>query len=178
MNNITMLNFNKYFLTYIIHMNDYFTIDNIKKILTPKEIMEGNFGLEKEGLRINDKGELSLSPHPECFGNKLTNPFITTDFSESQVEIVTPTFDSINEVYQCLSFLVDIVNTSIPEDEYIWNQSLPCILPDDNQIPLAYYEGKKGEESRNYRIKLANKYGTKKQMISEFITISLLMKTT
>ena len=147
-------------------MNIYFTIGTIKKILKPEEILEGNFGLEKEGLRINKKGELSLTPHPKSFGNKLTNPFITTDFSESQVEIVTPTFKSINDVYQCLSFLVDIVNTSIPDDEFIWNQSIPCILPEDDKIPLAYYEGKKGEESRNYRIKLAKKYGTKKQMIS------------
>ena len=115
-------------------MNSYFTIGTIKKILKPEEILEGNFGLEKEGLRINKKGELSLTPHPKSFGNKLTNPFITTDFSESQVEIVTPTFKSINDVYQCLSFLVDTVNTSIPDDEFIWNQSIPCILPEDDVL--------------------------------------------
>ncbi len=147
-------------------MNKFFTIDNIKDILTGKEILMGNFGFEKEGLRINDKGELSLTPHPDVFGDKLKNPYITTDFSESQVEIVTPTFDSIKEAYQCLTFIVDIVNTSIPTDQYIWNQSLPCKLPDKYMIPIAEYEGKKGEESRDYRINLAKKYGTLKQMIS------------
>ena len=139
-------------------MNKFFTIDNIKDILTGKEILMGNFGFEKEGLRINDKGELSLTPHPDVFGDKLKNPYITTDFSESQVEIVTPTFDSIKEAYQCLTFIVDIVNTSIPTDQYIWNQSLPCKLPDKYMIPIAEYEGKKGEESRDYRINLAKKY--------------------
>ena len=150
----------------IINMNNTPTKENIRKILTPEEILSGNFGFEKEGLRINKKGELSITPHPPIFGDKLKNPYITTDFSESQVEIVTPTFKSTKEAYQCLSFLVDIVNTSIPPDQYIWNQSLPCILPDKYMIPLAEYTGKKGEESRNYRINLARKYGTLKQMIS------------
>lgn len=147
-------------------MKKFLTTSNIKGLLTPKELLSGNFGFEKEGLRIDSDGKLSITPHPDVFGNKLTNPYITTDFSESQVEIVTPTFKSIKEAYQCLTFLVDIVNTSIPHDQYIWNQSLPCILPDEYMIPLAEYEGKKGEESRDYRINLANKYGTKKQMIS------------
>ncbi len=147
-------------------MNNTLTQENIKNILTPEEILSGNFGFEKEGLRINKKGELSITPHPDIFGDKLKNPYITTDFSESQVEIVTPTFKSPQEAYQCLSLLVDIVNTSIPPDQYIWNQSFPCILPDKYMIPLAEYEGKKGEESRDYRINLAKKYGTLKQMIS------------
>jgi len=147
-------------------MKEFLTTNNIKSIISPKELLCGNFGFEKEGLRIDSEGNLSITPHPDVFGNKLTNPYITTDFSESQVEIVTPTFNSLKEAYQCLTFLVDIVNTSIPYDQYIWNQSLPCILPDKYMIPLAEYEGKKGEESRDYRINLANKYGTKKQMIS------------
>lgn len=149
-----------------ITMKNYFTINNIKDLLNKEEILAGNFGFEKEGLRINNKGELSHTPHPQIFGDKLNNPYITTDFSESQVEIVTPVFNNINKAYQCLSFLVDLVNTSIPEDEYIWNQSLPCILPEDHEIPLAIYTGKKGEASYKYRVQLAQKYGTKKQMIS------------
>lgn len=147
-------------------MKEFLTKNNIKRIITSEELLKGNFGFEKEGLRIDETGHLSITPHPEVFGNKLTNPYITTDFSESQVEIITPPFDSIREAYHCLTFLVDIVNTSIPDDQYIWNQSLPCILPDKNMIPLAEYEGKEGEKSRNYRINLAKKYGTKKQMIS------------
>ncbi|MBQ6345793.1 MAG: glutamate--cysteine ligase [Methanobrevibacter sp.] len=147
-------------------MKNYLTIKNIKSILSPEELLSGNFGFEKEGLRVNSEGKLALTPHPTIFGDKLANPYITTDFSESQVEIVTPTFNSIQKAYQCLSFLVDIVNTSIRDDEFIWNQSLPCILPYDHEIPIAEYPGKKGESSRVYREKLAEKYGTKKQMIS------------
>lgn len=148
------------------NMKEFLTKNNIKGLICPEELLSGKFGFEKEGLRIDEEGKLSLTPHPEVFGNKLTNPHITTDFSESQLEIITPPFDSVKEAYHCLTFLVDIVNTSIPDDQYIWNQSLPCILPEEKRIPLAEYEGKAGENSRNYRINLAKKYGTKKQMIS------------
>lgn len=148
-------------------MTDYFTINTIRKILDKKEILKGNFGLEKEGIRIKDDGQLAQTPHPEIFGDKLENPYITTDFSESQVEIVTPTFNSINETYQFLSFIVDIVNTNIQEDEYIWNNSLPCILPKPEEIPIAQYNYKEnGKKAEEYRQSLAKKYGTKKQMIS------------
>ncbi len=160
-----MLTFICFKIQYDI-MKEFLTKDNIKRFISPEELLSGNFGFEKEGLRIDEKGRLSITPHPDVFGNKLTNPYITTDFSESQVEIITPPFNTVKEAYHCLTFLVDIVNTSIPNDQYIWNQSLPCILPDKYMIPLAEYEGKKGEESRNYRINLAKKYGTKKQMIS------------
>ncbi|OED30163.1 bifunctional glutamate--cysteine ligase GshA/glutathione synthetase GshB [Methanosphaera sp. WGK6] len=148
-------------------MQDYFTIDTIKKILRPEEILSGNFGLEKEGLRITSDGKLALTPHPEIFGKKLENPYITTDFSESQVEIVTPTFHSIDEAYHYLSFIVDIVNTNISDDEYIWNSSIPCIIPSSDKIPLAKYSDNiDGEKARTYRKNLAAKYGTKKQLIS------------
>ena len=43
-------------------------------------------GIEKESLRAQADGALALTPHPEALGSALTNPHITTDFSESQVE--------------------------------------------------------------------------------------------
>ena len=79
--------------------DDFFTIDKLKAALTPEEIMSGSFGVEREGLRAYANGQLSLTPHPAAFGNKLTNPYITTDFSESQVEIVTPPCASTRACY-------------------------------------------------------------------------------
>jgi glutamate--cysteine ligase len=67
--------------------------------LPADEIMAGSFGIEWESLRAKDDGQLSLTPHPEVFGDKLTNPVVTTDFSESQIEIITPTFDTIDEAF-------------------------------------------------------------------------------
>ena len=52
---------------------------SLTKIPT-NEILEGSFGIEWESLRVNEDGELSLTPHPEIFGDKFTNPLITTDF--------------------------------------------------------------------------------------------------
>lgn len=110
-------------------------------------------------------GKLSLRPHPSVFGNKSSNPFITTDFSESQIEIITPTFDSIDEAYEVFTLLSDLVNTSLPEDECLWFQSLPCILPYSDKIPIAKYD-ETGKDNENYRKELARKYGVQKQLIS------------
>lgn len=137
---------------------------NISK-LSKDDILAGSFGIEWESLRAHANGELSLTPHPEIFGDKLTNPLVTTDFSESQIEIITPTFDSVDEAFDVFSLLADLVNASLPNDEYLWFQSIPCILPYYDKIPIAQYSDE-GESSQRYREDLAKKYGVKKQMIS------------
>lgn len=134
-------------------------------MLSADEILAGSFGIEWESLRAKNDGSLSLTPHPAIFGDKLTNPLVTTDFSESQIEIITPTFDTIDEAFDTFSLLSDLVNASLPEDEFLWFQSIPCILPYWDQIPIAQYS-EEGEESQKYREDLAKKYGVKKQMIS------------
>lgn len=139
-------------------------LSNISKF-SADEILAGSFGIEWESLRANGDGNLSLTPHPEVFGDKLKNPVVTTDFSESQIEIITPTFNSIDEAFDNFSLLSDIVNASLPEDEYLWFQSIPCILPYWDQIPIAQYS-EDGQSSQKYREDLAKKYGVKKQMIS------------
>ncbi len=137
---------------------------NLTKIPSD-EILSGLFGIEWEALRVKRDGKLSLTPHPEVFGDKLKNPVVTTDFSESQIEIITPTFNTIDEAFHTFSLLSDIVNFSLPEDEYLWFQSIPGILPYNDQIPIAQYTGD-GIASQKYRENLASKYGVKKQMIS------------
>ncbi len=137
---------------------------NLSKLST-NELLAGSFGIEWESLRARGKGELSLTPHPRAFGDKLTNPLITTDFSESQIEMITPTFDTIDKAFDTFSLLADLVNSSLPEDEYLWFQSIPCILPYDDEIPIAQYSDE-GIKSQKYREDLAKKYGLKKQMIS------------
>ncbi|WP_296798693.1 glutamate--cysteine ligase [uncultured Methanobrevibacter sp.] len=139
-------------------------LSTISKIPS-SEILEGSFGIEWESLRAKGEGELSLTPHPEIFGDKFTNPLITTDFSESQIEIITPTLNTIDEAFDTFSILADLVNSSLPEDEYLWFQSIPCILPYWDQIPIAQYP-EEGKSSQKYREDLAKKYGVKKQMIS------------
>ena len=122
------------------------------------------FGLEKENIRIDQTGNLALTPHPEVFGNKLKHPYITTDFSESQIEMITPPLPEISQTIGFLETIHDIVSLEL-NDEYLWPQSIPPILPADQHIPIAQYE-ENGKEAREYREFLAQKYGPKNQLFS------------
>ena len=122
------------------------------------------FGVEKENIRVDKHGKISLTPHPAIFGDKLNHPYITTDFSESQVEMITPPLPSIAQTLGFLETIHDLVSLEL-NDEYLWPQSIPPILPDEEQIPIAQYV-KSGHQEEEYRKKLALKYGRKKQAVS------------
>lgn len=127
------------------------------------DIKKGNFGIEKESLRVKENGELAITPHPKIFGDKIKNPFITVDFSESQLELITPAEKSVKEAYNFLKNIHEIVSINLKE-EYLWSQSVPPILPNENEIPIAKFPNNKDLEI--YREKLAEKYGRKKQLLS------------
>ena len=132
--------------------------------LTGNIWLKGLFGVEKENIRVDRNGVISQTPHPAVFGDKLNHSYITTDFSESQVEMITPPMPTIDETLGFLETIHDIVSLEL-EDEYLWPQSIPPILPNDDHIPIAKYAtGDSKEEA--YREKLAEKYGKKKQVIS------------
>lgn len=139
-------------------------LNKIKKLFSSSEILSGNFGIERETLRLDENGYLAKTDHPEVFGDKSHNPYITTDFSESQIEVITPAFKSVEEAYNFTRSLYDIVAMEI-KDEYLWPESMPCIIPGDKDIPVAKFNGS-SKESQEYREKLLIKYGGKKQLIS------------
>ena len=141
-------------------------IKTIKNLFTKQELLKGYFGVEREGLRVDFKGKLSQKPHPTVFGYKMCNPYITTDFSESQLELITPVFSTTEETYKFLNALYEIVAMEL-EDEYLWPQSMPAIIPEDKDIPIAEFCGcEEGKVAREYREELFLKYGGKKQLIS------------
>ncbi|AEG18130.1 glutamate--cysteine ligase [Methanobacterium paludis] len=131
-----------------------------------KLLVEGNFGMEKESQRVTSSGDLALTFHPAVFGDKIKNPRITTDFSESQIEMITPTFKSIEEVYAEL----DTINIEVENgigDELLWPLSMPPRLPDEDNIPIARFpDSEDGKYMETYRNGLALRYGKKMQMIS------------
>jgi glutamate--cysteine ligase len=127
-----------------------------------KDLFRGQFGLEKENVRVDHEGKLALTPHPKAFGSKTKNPYIQTDFSESQIEMITPAFDSIEETYQFMEALQDIVSLELNE-EYLWTSSNPPILPEEQKIPIAKMNDPIADE---YRHELADKYGRKRQLLS------------
>jgi len=136
----------------------------ILKEKSSHDVLNGNYGIEKENVRVDETGRLALTPHPRDFGDKLLNPYITTDFSESQVEMVTPICANLKEAYNFLENLHNIVSLTL-KSEYLWPQSNPPVLPEEDEIPIAVFSSA-GMEKRKYREKLAQKYGRKKQMLS------------
>jgi len=56
---------------------------------TPETLRQLRRGIEKESLRVLPTGALALTPHPAPLGSALTHPRITTDYSESQLELIT-----------------------------------------------------------------------------------------
>ena len=126
--------------------------------------LKGLFGVEKENIRVDKNGIISQTPHPAVFGDKLSHAYITTDFSESQVEMITPPLPSITETLGFLETIHDIVSIEL-NDEYLWPQSIPPILPNEEEIPIAHY-AQKGKKEEEYREKIAEKYGRKKQAVS------------
>ncbi len=142
-------------------------MNTIEKIIKENslglDIKKGRFGIEKESLRVNENGELVLTNHPKFFGDKIKNPYITVDFSESQIEMITPTESSVEKAYDFLRNIHEIVATNL-KDEYLWSQSVPPILPSEELIPLGKFPQNK--ELEKYREKLALKYGRKKQLLS------------
>ena len=126
----------------------------------------GNFGLELESQRVTADGKLALTPHPAAFGDKTANPTITTDFSESQIEMITPVFRSPEEVYESLGAIWREVVNGIG-DELLWPLSMPPRLPAEEFIPIAHFEDTaEGKQKEAYRNGLALRYGKKMQMIS------------
>lgn len=135
----------------------------IKSLNLVTEVQKGNFGLEKENLRVDKEGHLAMTPHPAIFGDKKKNPYITVDFSESQVEMITPSFKKVKDTYYFMENLHDIVTENLSE-EYLWPQSLPPVIPEEEKIPVAQFEQDK--KSEEYRDNLAKKYGKYLQLLS------------
>lgn len=129
-------------------------------------LLDCKWGLEKEALRVDPSGALAMTPHPAAFGDKLTHPHITVDFSESQIELITPPMDCLEDTYGFLNELQLSVEEALAE-ELLWPLSMPGALPAEEQIPLARYgNSPDGQEKEIYRSGLALRYGKKMQMIS------------
>lgn len=133
----------------------------------PARVLSGGLkGVEKESLRVGVDGHLSDRPHPAALGSALTNSFITTDFSEALLEFVTPAYANTWETLRVLCEIHQFTYDRIG-DELLWTASMPCLIGDDTDIPLAYYgESNVGRMKTTYRRGLGYRYGRKMQTIS------------
>lgn len=123
-------------------------------------------GIEKESLRVQPDGLLAATPHPPRLGSALTHPHITTDFSESQVELITGVHANADACIQELTEIHQFVYRAI-EDELLWAASMPCRLPAEERIPLGRYgTSNVGRAKSVYRMGLSHRYGRRMQTIS------------
>jgi glutamate--cysteine ligase len=136
------------------------------RALSPESLRGIRRGIEKEGLRVRPDGTLATTPHPAALGSALTHPHITTDFSESQLELITGVHTSVEA---CLAELRQIHQFVLRHigDEVMWCASMPCTLPADDAIPLGRYGSSNlGQAKTVYRMGLSHRYGRHMQTIS------------
>ena len=139
------------------------------KAIAPERLKAMRRGIEKESLRAQPMGGLALTPHPAALGSALTHPSITTDFSESQVELVTGAHASVQAAIDELTQIHQFTYRSMKDigDEMLWVSSMPCGLPTDETIPLARFGASNvGRAKSVYRMGLGHRYGRRMQTIS------------
>ena len=139
------------------------------RALAPARLLGMRRGIEKESLRALPGAALALTPHPAALGSALTHPHITTDFSESQLELITGVHAGVED---CLHELAEIHQFTYHAlralgEEMMWVSSMPCGLPTDETIPLGRYGASNvGRAKSVYRMGLGHRYGRRMQTIS------------
>lgn len=116
---------------------------------------EGNFGLEREALRVTVDGRMALTPHP--FPSD--HPRIVRDFCENQTEINTSVHPAVDAAIEELKEIDAAIRATIgPLGERLWTNSNPPPIADESEVITARFTGPFAAKS-NYRDYLAGKYG-------------------
>ncbi len=142
-------------------------IDPARLASLPRDVLQSpRRGIEKESLRVRPDGMLATTPHPAALGSALTHSRITTDFSESQLELITGVHTGALSCLEELTEIHQVVYRAIG-DELLWCASMPCGLPVDDAIPLGRYGTSNVGRAKNvYRMGLSHRYGRRMQTIS------------
>ena len=123
-------------------------------------------GIEKESLRINKEGLIAQTDHPYGLGSSLTHPYITTDYSEALIELITPPFADIVDTLDYLHNIHQFVYQHL-DNEILLGSSMPCGLNGDESIRIADYGTSNiGRMKHVYRHGLWHRYGRTMQAIA------------
>lgn len=141
---------------------------DMKKILVHDRVKpylsKARYGLEKEGHRVDLSGKLANTDHPKSLSKNAKHPYIVRDFSETQLELITPVTETLEELFDYLTAVHEVTYRSMNEQEMLWPLSMPPSLPDnEEEIVIAKLGDTHGG---HYRQLLADAYGRRKQMIS------------
>ncbi len=133
--------------------------DRVRKLL-----LQGNFGLERESLRVTPDGHLSHTAHPFDADDSR----IVRDFCENQTEINTSVHKSaemaMEELGQIDRRIVKRLR-ELPQPELLWPFSNPPYIMSEEDIPVAQFSGRQIEKT-TYRNGLSDKYGRYKMTFS------------
>jgi glutamate--cysteine ligase len=125
-------------------------------------LLEGNFGLEKESLRITPDGHFAHTPHP--FPN---DAHIVRDFCENQTEVNTPVMPSAHEAVASLAGYTRRIHQTLhelPQRELLWPFSNPPLIRNEADVPVAQFEGGRASKT-TYREYLSDRYGRYKMTL-------------
>jgi glutamate--cysteine ligase len=123
-------------------------------------------GIEKEGLRVNEHGELCQDLHPQALGSALAHEAITTDYAESLLEFITPVFKQNTDALHYLSQLHKYTLDKLP-NQSIWAGSMPPFMLSELSVRIAEYGSSNvGLLKHYYRHGLWHRYGRKMQAIA------------
>ena len=117
--------------------------------------LEGNFGLEREALRVTADRRMAQTPHPF----PPDHPRIVRDFCENQTEINTGVHPTAAEAVAELAAINQMLIKHIAgSGESLWTNSNPPPIADEDEIVPARFTGHLSGKSA-YRAYLAGKYG-------------------
>jgi len=145
-------------------LNDYINAFNQDENF--KTLADIGRGIEREALRILPEGKLSQHGHYSQLGSALTHGEITTDYSETLLEFITPVSHSPEEAIAQLQDIQKYTFANI-DGELLWPMSMPCFVDDAENVPLAQYGNSNiGKMKTVYRQGLKNRYGSMMQVIA------------
>ncbi|QBO36298.1 hypothetical protein EQG49_07390 [Periweissella cryptocerci] len=128
------------------------------------DLTKGRFGIEVEEHRLLQDGKLSRHVHPTAFGSRTFHPYLQSDFSETQTELITGPADSSDDALRKLAVLQDILRKNLQPDELIWPLSMPPRLTAadyqwlDDTFARTWYQ--------EYRDYLKGKYGLDREIMT------------
>ncbi|NGP46323.1 bifunctional glutamate--cysteine ligase GshA/glutathione synthetase GshB [Bacillaceae bacterium SIJ1] len=126
-------------------------------------LLKARYGIEKESKRVDLSGNLAKTDHPKSISLRDDHPYIQRDFSEIQMEMITPVTETLDELFDYLAAIHDVAYRSMGENEMLWPLSMPPKLPEkDEDIVIAKL---KNAENVRYRQSLSDSYGRRKQML-------------
>ena len=140
---------------------------DFKKLLVNDRVkpylLKARYGIEKESQRVDLSGNLAKTDQPKSIALRDDHPYIQRDFSETQMELITPVTETLEDLFTYLAAIHDVAYRSMGNNEMLWPLSMPPQLPEkEEDIVIAKL---KSAENVLYRQKLSDSYGRRKQMV-------------